>query len=351
MKRFLGMMWWRFFDAIEWCVSKTVDAYWYLRLHKKRRQLLEAGLLLFLVVVLLYNVVFAAPAYFPSSSLIRIKKGMTLEQAASMLKEKHIINYANLFEITARLYRDDGTIVAGEYAFTSPQNILTVAQRLTSGTFELAPVKIRVVEGMTVEEITALLRKNLPDFEAETFYELAKTKEGRLFPDTYFLLPGQDPELVLSAMEDNFNVHIREVQVATALSTFGKPLNEVLTMASILEKEAATTQDRRIISGILWRRLERGMKLQVDATFLYINGKNTFTLTKSDLAMDSPYNTYVYKGLPPGPIGSPSIDSIMAAVTPLTTSYVYYLSDREGTTHYSTTYEQHLAKKAKYLDN
>lgn len=336
--------------AYSWSLYYAVRIFTYLREHKKTRQILEGSALLLLVLAVLYGLLLA-PSAGAENQLVKIKKGTTLEEAASLLKEKDLINSANVFILIARVYRDDGTIVAGEYSFSTPQNLVTIAKRLTEGDFELEPIRVRVQEGMSAEEITKLLAKSLPDFDAEAFYALATKKEGRLFPDTYFFLPGQEPELVVSAMEDNFNEHIREVSVSAAITAFGKPLNEVLTMASILEKEASETQDRRIIAGILWRRIEKGMKLQVDAVFPYINGKNTFTLTKADLLVDSPYNTYVYKGLPPGPIGSPSIDAIMAAVSPVTTSYVYYLSDMTGQTHYSTTYEQHLAKKAKYLDN
>lgn len=302
-------------------------------------------------IALGYNLLFGAPAHFPEQSLVRIKKGATLEQAASLLKERHLIQSAILFELFARMYRNDGTIVAGEYAFTEPQNLLTVASRLTTGDFMLTPVKVRIEEGMSVDQITTLLKKQVPDFDALQFYSLAAQKEGRLYPDTYFILPGEEPSLVLEAMEKNFEKRIHEVTLATAIAKFGKPLNEVLTMASILEKEASLMQDRRIISGILWHRIAIGMKLQVDAVFPYINGKNTFTLTRKDLLIDSPYNTYLYKGLPPGPIGSPSAEAILAAVTPVDTSYVYYLSDMRGKIYYSTTYEQHLAKKDKYLDN
>jgi UPF0755 protein len=319
--------------------------------HRMIQKILIGFVLVGLIGMVFYSVLFAAPAKFPEQALVHIKKGTTLSEAAKKLQSAHIIHNARLFEIVAHAYADEGTIVAGEYSFTSPQNVLTVARRLTTGDFELAPIRIRVVEGMSVAEITKVLEKNLVDFDAKAFFELALPKEGRLFPDTYFFFPGDDPELVLETMESNFNARLRDVPLAAAITAFGEPLHDVLVMASILEKEAATTQDRRIIAGILWRRIEDGMPLQVDAVFPYIIGKNTYTLTRADLQTDSPYNTYRYKGLPPGPIGSPSIDSILAAVTPLTTSYVYYLSDREGVTHYSTTYEQHLAKKRKYIDN
>ena len=120
-------------------------------------------------------------------------------------------------------------------------------------------------------------------------------------------------------------------------------------MASIIEKEAHTSDDRRVISGILWERLKIGMPLQVDATFLYINGKNTYDLSVDDLAIDSPYNTYKYAGLPIGPIGNPGLDSLEAALAPMTSPYLYYLSDKSGKTYYARTFNEHKRNREKYM--
>lgn len=129
----------------------------------------------------------------------------------------------------------------------------------------------------------------------------------------------------------------------------GRTLNEIITMASLIEEEANTKESRRIISGILWQRIKQGMRLQVDAVFPYIMNKFSLQLTKEDLMDDSPYNTYRYAGLPPGPISNPGWDSIYAAIYPAKTSYLYYLSDREGNMYYAKTFEEHKANKAKYL--
>jgi UPF0755 protein len=330
-------------------VVRTAVAY--VANHKRTRIIAIVFLCLAFLGMSAYSVLLAAPPQFPTPTLLNVKKGTTLSVIASKLKEKHLVNYATLFELVARGMVKEGTIVAGEYSFTRPESVISMARRLTSGDFQVAPVKIRIEEGASALQITNLLRNQLPDFDAEAFYALASPLEGTLFPDTYFFLPGQDPELIIDAMTDNFDEHMRDATLAARIATFGKPVHDVLVMASLLEKEAAVMQDRRIIAGILWRRIDNNMLLQVDAVFPYIIGKNTFNLTRADLQTDSPYNTYKYKGLPPGPIGNPSIDAISAAVTPLTTSYVYYLSDREGNMHYATTYAQHLANKAKYLSN
>ena len=116
-----------------------------------------------------------------------------------------------------------------------------------------------------------------------------------------------------------------------------------------MEEEGRTTDVRRTIAGILWKRLDMGMPLQVDAAFLYINGKTTFQLATSDLTVASPYNTYLNKGLPPTPITNPGLDAISATVTPIKTPYLYYLTDKNGVMHYAATYDGHLANKEKYL--
>ena len=120
-------------------------------------------------------------------------------------------------------------------------------------------------------------------------------------------------------------------------------------MASIIEREAITPEARRIVSGILWKRIKMGMPLQVDATFAYVNGKNTYELTAEDLHIDSKYNTYEYKGLPPGPICNPGLDSIIATIEPTATPYLYYLSEKNGTMHYAKTFEEHKMNKVKYM--
>ena len=191
-----------------------------------------------------------------------------------------------------------------------------------------------------------IILEKVPEFNYRQFIDRAR--EGYTFPDTYFFRPGQSIEAILSVFENNFRVKIQRAQEVIQKS--GHTQDEILIMASLLEKEAATMKDRQQIAGVLWHRIEIGMRLQVDAVFPYILGKNTFELTREDLAVDSPYNTYVYKGLPPGPINNPGLNAILAAATPIKSKYVYFLSDKEGNFHYAVTYAQHLANKAKYID-
>jgi len=312
-----------------------------------RRRPLVAGGSGIAILVLLYLFFIAAPITFPTGAYVNIPEGSSLSKASSILEARGVIRSTFLFKSFAYVLGDNHRIIAGEYFFPKRINVIAAAYRLGKGDFEIDPVKIRVLEGATVREVTELLATNIPDFDAVSFERQTRGKEGYLFPDTYFFMPGQGVEAILGVFANNFSKNIAKIQ--KQIDSFGQPLSEVVVMASLLEREAPKTYDRRVIAGILWKRIKIGMPLQVDAVFPYIIGKNTYELTRTDLKVDSPYNTYLYKGLPPGAIANPSLDALLAAVTPIQTSYLYYLSDRSGNMHYSTTYDQHLVAKGKYI--
>lgn len=299
------------------------------------------------VVYLLYLIFFTAPAGFPQGAYVAVPKGSTLSSIAKDFTERDIIKYSLLFKLSARVLGNERRIPAGVYYFPHPQNVVQIAIRLVSGDFETTPVRVTIPEGATVADIAKILEKKMPSFDYRGFLNAAKGQEGYLFPDTYFFMPGDSTEAILSVFSNGFHTHISKIQAQ--VTAFKKPLPEIITMASLLEKEAADTQSRRIIAGLLWHRIAIGMPLQVDAVFPYIIGKNSFDLTRKDLKMDHPYNTYVNKGLPPGPIANPGLDSILAAVTPIPNNYVYYLSDLNGNFHFCVTYDCQLANQKKYL--
>ncbi len=322
----------------EWCIE--------CRVYDKTLPLAFLGGLL---VFLLYMVTLGAPIGFQDAALVKVEKGSTVAEVAEDLKEKHLIRSTVIFQLSVRLFGGEDKIIAGGYFFAGPQDVLTIARRMVTGDFELTPVRVTVPEGSNNREIAEILGKKLIDFDTSAFLEAGEEKEGYLFPDTYFFLPGEDPEVVLFVMEQTFKDRIESA--STTLSSSGKTLKELVIMASLLEKEASNTRDRRMIAGVLWKRIDIGMPLQVDAVFPYIIGKYSLQLTRADLRTESPYNTYTNKGLPPGPIGSPSLNSILAAAEPVKSNYLYYLADRRGVTHYSSTYAQHLALRAKYYGN
>jgi len=303
-------------------------------------------LVLFLWSVGMYLVFFAAPMNFPTNTIIRINKNSSIGQISVLLNEKKMVQSKLIFKVLARL-SPSGKIVAGDYSFKERANVFTLARRFTRGEFGIDPTKVTIVEGLNSREIANLLDKKLPLFDKKIFIELASKEEGRLFPDTYFIKPSDDEGDIVKMMTDNFEKQVGTIKLE--LLAANKDLNEILTMASIIETETRTTESRRMVSGILWNRIKKEMKLQVDSVFPYIMNKYSLQLTVADLQVDSPYNTYKYKGLPPGPISNPGLDSIKAAINPTKTAYLYYLSDKQGKMYYAETYKGHMTNRKKYI--
>lgn len=312
-------------------------------------RILPAAFLSGTLLALGFFVLFAAPSDFPSPSIFKVRKGESLGEVASEIQARGMIRHAVLFEAFIRGMGGDRRVQEGSYFFPGPQDMFTIALRLEKGDFELNPVRVTIAEGAEARGIAKLLDQKLAPFDTAGFLSLALPREGYLYPDTYFFYPGQDADIVEGAMEENFSV--RTAFVEKDIAALKKPHSDVVTMASIIENEAATFADRRIVAGILWRRIAIGMPLQVDAAFGYIFDKSLTQLTSADLKTDSPYNTYLNKGLPPTPIGNPSVRAIEAAANPTKTNYLFYLSDRYGTMHYAATYDQHLANKYRYIGN
>jgi UPF0755 protein len=272
---------------------------------------------------------------------------MYMSQAADLLESHHIIRSALLFKVYVVLMSGHRQIIAGEYLFDQPQSALRVAYRTTSGIQGLPKIRITVYEGMTAKNIADLIKKNIAGFDRETFLTMAKPYEGYLFPDTYFLYENADPKDVVAMLRETFMEKIKPVLLE--VQAFGKPVEDVITMASLVEREANSSADRRIIAGILWKRIQARMPLQLDAPFYYILNKESAELTRADLAMDSPFNLYKHVGLPPTPISNPGLSAIIDTINPTATDYWYYLSDSKGVMHYAATHDGHVANKAKYL--
>jgi UPF0755 protein len=291
---------------------------------------------------------FAPPLSFSGPETVKIKDGMTLTEIGEEFKDHDIIHSPVVFDTIVLIFAGEKGAQAGTYYFNMPHSVFAVAWRVIRGEYGIDPVRVVIPEGSSVADISGILAKDIPDFDTKTFLAEAKGMEGELFPDTYFFLPDITPEDAIAAMNANFKAKMSSISPLIAAS--GHTPDDVVIMASILEKEALTYDDRRIVAGILWKRISIGMPLQVDATFLYINGKNTYQLTTDDLATDSPYNTYKYKGLPPTPIDNPGLDALRAAADPEDSDYLYYLSDKSGTIHYATDFAEHEENRYLYLN-
>lgn len=333
----------RFFDASD----ELQDDFSHRWRHNANRRTIVVLIVTGIFVALAYLYGIQPPANFPTGELVNVPDGESLSQIAGELRAQGVIRSPIVFRVLVTFFGYEHGAHAGDYLFKQPENIWTVARAISIGAYGLEPYHIRIPEGATIKEMAAIYSAVLPRFNGDTFTALALPQEGYLFPDTYYFLPNATAQTVFQAMRQKFDDE--EITIDPLIQASGHSLRDIVTMASILEREARLPDDRRMISGVLWNRLKRGMALQVDATFLYTIGKGSFQLTMKDLTTDSPYNTYTNKGLPPGPIGSPSLDALEAAAEPTQNTYLYYLADNNGVTHYAKTYQQHLQNKAKYL--
>lgn len=282
--------------------------------------------------------IFSAPGDFPTGKVVRIEEGLSLSQIAGKLKSAGIVKFGWPLSFIIKTFNKEKNAQFGDYIFESPISAFGVAKKIIGGGFGVDKIKVTVPEGSTLKDIAEIFG-SFENFNKDDFLTTAENLEGYFFPDTYFFSPYADTGEIIKEMKDNFKNKAGDID------------RKVVIMASLIEKEAANKSDRRIISGILWKRLDIGMPLQVDAIFPYIIGKKSSELTLEDLKIDSPYNTYLYKGLPPRPIGNPGLGAIEAALNPVDSSYFYYLSDKEGNTHYAASFEEHKINKRKYLLN
>lgn len=302
----------------------------------------------FTACFVLYMAFAAPPSTFPVDDVIEIEEGQSLTTIAERLKERGVITSPFTFRALVIVRNQERGVQAGLYSFDEPLNVYNVAWRLTAGVHNMDSYRVTVREGLSVFEIAAVIEDKIENFDPAVFLAEAREEEGYLFPDTYFFVPGTDEDDMIKTMRDTFDEKIAPFEEQVADS--GNTLHEIITMASIIEKEAYNSDERRMISGILWKRIDEGMRLQVDATFNYVNGKNTFELTTADLvSTSSPYNTYAFDGLPPGPIANPGLDSIEAALEPEESPYYYYLHGLDGEIRYAETLEGHRQNRRLYL--
>ncbi len=287
------------------------------------------------------------PSAFPVGITVVIPQGETARKIATTLTEKHIITSPALFKVLVRTTGGKSGVQAGTYRFNEPLGLFSVTYRLLRGQLGIAPLHITLSEGMTTLEMGNTLAVRFPNISSTGFHSAAKQYEGYLFPDTYSFLPSVTIQTVISTMRKNFYTHISSINPQIIASKHS--LKDIVVMASLLEREARTLKEKRMISGILWNRINKNMPLQVDAVFGYIFGKPTFSPSFADLKVKSSYNTYIHRGLPPGPISNPGLDSLLAAATPTKTAYLYYLTGTNGKMYYSKTLAEHNAHSVRYL--
>jgi UPF0755 protein len=289
-----------------------------------------------------------------------IKKGQSVSTIANNLKENGLIRNTTLFKGYIWLIGDSLKLQSGRYLLNEALSLKDIINKFVIG--DTSGLEITIVEGWDVKDITDYLNKlnicskeefleAMNDFSSSDYPILndkpTKTDlEGYIFPDTYKLGDDFSAQVIIQKTLSNLDKKIAQ-DLKDEIIKQKKSIFEILIMASLIEKEVITKTDKAIVSGILWKRLGSGMPLQVDATINYLSGRQG--ILHEDLAIDSPYNTYKYAGLPPGPICNPGLDSIVAAIYPQNSTYWYYLSKPDKTTVFSKTLGEHNIARAKYL--
>jgi len=305
-------------------------------------------LAIFLGGIALFFSSITAPRQFNTEATYTIESGSTLKGIAQYLKDEGVIRSRQVFQLLAMVTGKSGDVQAGNYNFPERTSALDVLNRLTNGSSNDDHVTLTIPEGSSLEYIGQTAEGLLNNFDADTFVNKAIQYNGYLFPDTYFLDPTTSEEDLITRMNDTFAGVLAEL----ALDTIEMPPEELrdrVIMASIIEREAAGKDDAYLISGVLWKRIEIGMPLQVDASFAYLFNKESKEVTQSDLAYDSPYNTYKYTGLPPGPLGNPGRIALDAALFPADSPYLFYLHDPQGGVHFGKDLAEHNENKRNYL--
>lgn len=218
---------------------------------------------------------------------------------------------------------------------------------MTKGTLD---IWVTIPEGKRAEEIAAILKEKIPTYDPSWDSKLEQN-EGYLFPDTYLIPRQATADQVTSLLRSTFDQRFHDINLSqTSLSQ-----SEIVTVASLVEREARHDEDRPLIASVIYNRLEEGMPLQIDATVQYALGYNTRektwwtkNLSLDDLKISSAYNTYTHQGLPPGPICNPGVAALQAAAHPAKTNYTFYVTDKNGINHYASTYKEHLANIKQY---
>ncbi|HPI67513.1 MAG TPA: endolytic transglycosylase MltG [bacterium] len=318
--------------------------------------------LIILVGFIIYQIY--VPTNFSGEKEFVIARGESLNQIGRHLVSEKIIKSQLAFEFYIYLAGLESSLQAGNYVLT-PMNIAKLATTFSVGKVD-NEITLTLTEGQTINDLADVLLQNKIIANKKDLLELTKINnfkndydflkdipennlEGFLFPDTYLIYKDALSEDVVKKMLDNFSIKITPF-LLTEIKAQGKNLYEILIMASILEKEVQTENDMKIVAGILWKRLDANMALQVDSSLKYIIGGGNPSLTLNELQIDSPYNTYKYRGLPPTPIGNPGLSAIRAAIYPKTSDYWFYLSNQESKeTIFSKTYQEHEAAINQHL--
>lgn len=326
-----------------------------MKLKKRVALSLAAAFSLLVILLTIFFWLSLQPTSSSEEKIFVINKGERLTSIASRLEKEGLIRNKYVFLALVYYLGLDKKIQAGSFRLSPAHSSTEIARLLTVGRLDKWLV---VIEGWRREQIAQAVEKEFPTISAEEFLRETKGMEGYLFPDSYLIPVNASVSVVVELMRENFEKKTKEWLKKTSADLTPE---EVVILASLIEREVKFDSDRALVAGVLINRLKNGWPLQVDATVQYAKANVICGLkparcqnwwppvSKEDLSLDSPYNTYLRKGLPPTPISNPSLSSIKAVVNYKKTDYWFYLSDKEGRIHFAKTLEEHQRNIRRYL--
>jgi len=328
------------------------------KLLSRKELLLVFSAFIIVLIVLVYT--FFSPNHYEAREPIRfeIQKGETLSTVIDSLYIQGIIPSRTNMKIASFLYGAEKNLKAGRYKIPNHLSYVQLADLFVNGNPEV-PLAITLGNGITLKGFVQILKDRFnanldsvlalctnADFISSLGFQ-AKTLEGYLLPDKYEFYEDTHPKQIIRHITSKFNNFITDsIKKKIAASKYN--LHQILTMASIVEGESNKVEEFPIIAGVYFNRLRIGMKLQADPTVQYANDWTWRRLYKRDLRVNSPYNTYLYYGLPPGPINNPGREAILAALNPEKHNYIYFVADGKGGHWFSSSYSEHLTKVRKF---
>lgn len=297
---------------------------------------------------------------------VDIPEGSNVNDIASILEENNVIDSAAHFKLLCKLNNEGSEFKFGSYNFEGGSDFFAIIEKLNSGDAEDKSIHITVKEGMWLSEIAEIVAKeglcqvdefmaaaNIREYDYDFVKEIPEREnllEGYLYPETYYFMPGDTAYDIVNTMLGQFDKVCNENDIYSKVKKSDKTLDEIVTIASLVESEVKYEDERPIVSSVIYNRLKADMKLQIDASVIYSLGKRVSRVYYSDLENENEHNTYYVKGLPVGPICSPRAASILAAVEPADTDYLYYVVENQETgQHYFTAdYDDFLNASEKY---
>ena len=328
-------------------------------MNKKKIAAVAAGIVALLIALCAAVIIFSLQPVdkrADNKRLLTIPDGASTKEIAAVLRQEQVIRNPWAFRMLTRWKHFDNKLQAGEYELSTAMSLPQILHKIAEG--ETLSYVFTIPEGYTVKQIAALLsaeglanhdrflelaRKGLPPYESIEGNNpaVAYALEGFLFPDTYKIPQGMKEEEILAMMLRKLELTVTEDMRAQAAAE-GLNIHQLLTLASLVEREAKVERERPIIAAVFLHRLKIDMPIQSCATIQYILGTPKQELSIEDTQIESPYNTYLYAGLPPGPIANPGLASIQAVLNPANTDVLYFVAKPDGTHFFSRTYEEHV---------